>query len=292
MACIHRGGTCLPYCCMYFKYMCDNILIDGKNIVYRACSVYFSPYNEEKSHPVTVIIRMMNKWKNIFKPDNWHVFWDVPKGTLWRKKAYSEYKEGRPDYSDEYRKMIKETQRFCLSVFNNMRVTQYIKKSQEADDLIYAFLKAYKDQNNLVISSDGDMPQILQKLNCKLHNPHYKNQKYVEKPEYDVVTIKALSGDKSDNIKKYRLVAEKTAMKIIDKGLEEFLEEKGRELFDFNTVLIDLDKNPYLEENMKYIKSIEFNEKFDLKKIKDLAVNNSISGLYSELMNIKSFKNT
>lgn len=268
--------------------MYDNILIDGRNIVYRAVAA--ARRSDDGTHPTTIFIRMMDKWRRIFKPTKWRVFWDVPKTRLWRKDLYEEYKGGRPNYDPEFRQMISDCQRLCAMLFYNMSVTQYIREHHEADDLIYAFVVSHQDERNLVVSSDGDMPQIPFHHKCDLHSPG-KKPDIIPVPDYDPVIVKALSGDKSDNINNYRLVAEKTAKKIIDKGLDEFLDLKGRELFDLNIQLIDLGKNPGLQENIDYVNSVPDNTRFDMKAMTDIVVKNSISGLYSDLISrVKPFK--
>lgn len=271
--------------------MYDNILIDGRNIVYRTVAASYTSI--DKIHPITIFIRMMDKWRRLFKPNKWRIFWDTPKDKIWRHDIYSEYKGNRPKYEDSFKKLISDTQIYGALIFNHMNITQYIRKHNEADDLIYAYVVSHPDEKHLIISSDGDMPQIIYRhKNCDLHSPNNKKQSLIDIPEYDPVVIKALSGDKSDNIKNYPLVAEKTAIKIIKKGLEDYLSLKGRDLFDLNCTLIDFNKNPNLDDNISYINSIKDNQNFDLRKIKKIILNKSITGLYSELIShVKPFKN-
>lgn len=277
----------------YFNNMYDNILIDGKNIAYRAAAA--SRSNEYNTHPSTIFIRMLDKWRRIYNPANWHVFWDVPKETLWRKDIFPEYKEGRPNYDEIYSECLKSAQTVTIQVLNYMGITQYIKKREEADDLIYAFALEFEDSKNIIISSDGDITQIpyhLKHLKVDLHNPHKKDQALVPVPKYDPVIVKSLSGDSADNIPNYRLVADKTACKIINKGLDEFLDKKGRDLFERNKKLIDLSLNPNLDDNREFVRNMKINDKFDLKKIKVLIDKHNIKGMRSEMISkIKPFKN-
>lgn len=273
--------------------MYDNIIIDGKNIIYRAAAA--ARVSSLSVHPTTIFIRMMDKWRRMFKPKKWNVFWDVPKNNLWRKKIYPEYKEGR-SYDPEYSKMVKEAQRITIMILNNMKVTQYIRPKNEADDLIYAFTIVKKDEDNLIISSDGDITQIIFHKNTNkkldLYNPGNKNANIVPVPEHDPVIIKCLAGDKADNIQNYRLVKDKTAIKIINKGLENYLKNKGKKLFKLNQILIDLKKNPYIDQNIEYIRSVNENIQFNLEQIKHLITKYSITGLSAELSNkIRPFKN-
>lgn len=273
--------------------MYDNIIIDGKNIIYRAVAA--ARTSPTDVHPTTVFIRMMDRWRRTFKPSKWHVFWDVPKNKLWRKKIYSKYKEGRP-YDPEYSQKVQEAQRVTALILRCMKVTQYIKEGNEADDLIFAFVQLFNYQRNLIISSDGDVVQIPyhdQSGNkVDLHNPGQRGVDIVPVPKYDPIIVKCLAGDNADNIKNYRLVKEKTARKIIDKGLDRFLEEKGKKLFKLNQILIDLRKNPYIEQNKEYIRSVKENDRFDLNMIKYLIAKYSIYGLSAELSSkVRPFKN-
>jgi len=275
---------------LYLNYMYDNILVDGKNIVCRATMAARS--GGFKVHPVTIMIRMMDRWRRTFDPKHWRIFWDVPKETLWRREIYSEYKEGRPEYDKVVHGYIKDSQKIAALVFANMAMTQYIKKCHEADDLVYAFVVGHLDQNNLVVTSDGDATQIPYHLGVDLFNPGNKDGNVEPIPEYDPVVVKSLAGDKSDNIPNYRLIRDLSAYKIIDKGIDEFLDERGRELFDRNKKLVDLSYNPYLDENIEYVKSVKENDSFDIQKIRKLIAKYNIDGLSGDLVTrVRPFKN-
>ncbi len=264
-----------------------DILIDGKNLTYKAIFASLDRITgKPKVDPLIIALRMMIKWRRIYKPNNWLIFWDVPKSRLWRKKLYPAYKEGRDKSfitKDTLEAIVNQFSKIFVNLCHNMKMTQYIKDENEADDLIYAYVDAYQDKENLIISSDGDMGQIIVKFkNAKLHNPNNKDLMYESIPEYDPVTVKCLSGDTSDNIDGYRLVGEITAKKIIrENKLEEFLNLKGREMFNLNKKLVDLSLNHLLEDNIKYIKSIKINDKFDLKAINGLIEKYNLTELKS-----------
>lgn len=276
---------------LYFNNMYDNILVDGKNIVFRATMAARS--SGFSVHPVTIMIRMMDKWRRNFSPSNWHIFWDVPKNDLWRKDLYPDYKGGRPSYDEEISGYIKNSQKIAALIFNNMGMTQYIKAKNEADDLIYAFVLAFKDDKNLIITSDKDATQIPYHLGVDVYSPGKNKHDIIPVPEYDPVIVKSLAGDKSDNIPNYQLVRDLTAHKIIDKGIDDFLELKGRDLFERNKKLVDFSLNPYLEENVDFIKNMRVNAKFSIKNIQKIIAKFGVSGLNSEIVTkIKPFKDS
>jgi len=270
--------------------MYDNVLVDGKNIVFRATMA--SRSSDFRDHPVTIMIRMMDKWRRSFNPKHWRIFWDVSKDSLWRKEIYPEYKCGRPLYDDVVKSYLKDSQRIAVMIFAQMAMTQYIKKHNEADDLIYAFIVGNQDKKNLIVTSDGDATQISYHLGVDILNPGNKKCEIEKVPDYDPVIVKSLAGDSSDNIPNYRLVRDLTAYKIIDKGLDDYLNEKGRELFDRNKKLVDLSFNPYLDENIRYVNDVSDNKSFDLQKIRKLISKYNVSGLSRDLTTIvKPFKN-
>jgi 5'-3' exonuclease len=90
------------------------------------------------------------------------------------------------------------------------------------------------------VSSDSDFYQLLQThATLKIYNPIRK--KFIEVPEYDYVTWKALKGDESDNIPGFKGIGNKTASKIALNPdlLREFLEcEKRNKKFLLNCEMI------------------------------------------------------
>ena len=71
---------------------CDNLLIDGKNCIYRAIYAGLSDkkFVEKKYHPAVIFFRFITSYVYQYRPKNVHIFWDAPKETLWRKKSYPE----------------------------------------------------------------------------------------------------------------------------------------------------------------------------------------------------------
>jgi len=270
---------------------CDHLLVDGKNIMYRAVL----SKRDDNTHPVTIIARQIKKWQRELQPSQWHIFWDVAKSDLWRKEVYPDYKEGRvfPHRDYDIKETIKESQKITAELFNNLGFTQYIRSKNEADDLIYAYVLAHEDKKLAIVSSDGDITQIAYRHNVLVYNPDSRKKSFVEKPIYDPVIIKALCGDNSDNINGYRMVAEKTATKILSKGtLKEFLSKHGMQPFKRNIDIIDMRRNPYLQDNVEYVRSVPRNKKFDIKAVQNMIPKYGLSGLAGELSGLQSFKNT
>ena len=114
----------------------------------------------------------------------------------------------------------------------------------ECDDTIATLV--YKHHNegdeSVIISSDSDFIQLLGNMNVKLYNPIRKV--FIETPEYDYVTWKALRGDATDNIPGIHGCGDTTATKLMTgkpELLKEYLSQKDRmKIFEKNVNLIRL----------------------------------------------------
>lgn len=150
-----------------------------------------------------------------------------------------EYKGDRVSPGDSFHrqkkeiiKLVSEAFPFIVSRANDL----------ECDDLI-GNIARYWDSDGLectVVSGDSDFIQLLDdNRNIKLWHPIKK--KYIEKPDYDYVKWKALTGDKSDNIPGIKGVGSKTAEKLcLDDVMFHARLEQGdnRKLFERNMKLI------------------------------------------------------
>ena len=114
----------------------------------------------------------------------------------------------------------------------------------ECDDTIATLsVKHAKDGDECVIvSSDSDFIQLLNlSLPISLYHPIKKS--FIEAPDYDYVTWKALRGDATDNISGIPGVGDKTAHKLINDSekLRNLLSiTENRETFEKNVNLIRL----------------------------------------------------
>tara|TARA_X000001388_G_C2190923_1_gene107509 strand:- start:317 stop:865 length:549 start_codon:yes stop_codon:yes gene_type:complete len=114
----------------------------------------------------------------------------------------------------------------------------------ECDDTIATL--AFKHHNDgdscTIVSSDSDFIQLLDHINIRLYNPVRK--KFIDSPEYDYVTWKALRGDSTDNISGIPGCGDKTATKLVTgppKELKAYLSQKNRQaIFEKNVNLIRL----------------------------------------------------
>lgn len=288
----------------------DHVLIDGKNMLYRAIYVgmHDRSFIESGAHHYTIVLRFINHILNYFPPKSVHVFWDAPSDEVWRCKIFPAYKGQRAelredDSAQEVQKRLREQFDLSKEFFKVFGFRQYQMDTMEADDLIYAFVQTVPDDEILIVSSDTDLKQLSYTYpNVKIHNPLDKNQLVQPRPTANPIVLKALTGDKADNIDGYYMIGKKRSADLVDnpKELREFLKsEKARavvdgaivpvydELIKRNLRLIDLSLCPGTDENVAYIKQ-KLSEPvcYRSKKAKSLLMERRITGGMVELRRI------
>lgn len=209
------------------------LLIDGYNMLHRSRSGWTKGDNP-------IIFNFFRSFRSVvdkFKPD---ITYFVLEGRpVKRLETMSEYK-GQREYHDRddfsrQRKWIIQTLKDRFPV----RVVRH--PNYECDDVLAALaVVRHPDADVTVVSSDTDFYQLLQThKSLKLYNPVKKE--FVQVPEYDYVTWKALRGDASDNIPGFPKIGDKRAADLVadPELLKEFLAVPGnQDLFDRNVSMI------------------------------------------------------
>lgn len=198
------------------------VLIDGNNLIFR--SYYATAYRGEiltnsKGLPTNAVyayIQMLLKIIAEEKPS--HIMVAFDKGKTFRHESYDDYKGGRSATPKE----LKEQIPYAKKVTRAMGITVEEIENYEADDIIGTYSKKI-DEEVLVVSSDRDLlqlisPNVRMKL-LKMKDYIYYDEKsfyedYGIKP-IEIIDLKALMGDSSDNIKGVAGIGEKTALKLI-----------------------------------------------------------------------------
>ncbi len=262
------------------------ILVDGNSIINRA--FYGLPLLTNKlgefTNAVYGFLNMVLKLYYEEKPTHLAVAFDLPKPTF-RHELFSEYKAKRKAMPNELR-----TQFVTLkNLLQKMGINYYEKCGFEADDILGTLAKKFENENfeTIIFSGDSDLLQIASEK-IKIFIPKSKkNSKSIEKYDEKIVfekigvtpkefiDVKALMGDKSDNIPGVPGVGEKSALKIIaeHKSIENALENLNRKknLTSFEKKLCEHSQNALFCKKLVTINThvpIEIN--FDDAKITDL----------------------
>ncbi|MBO5096132.1 MAG: DNA polymerase I [Bacilli bacterium] len=202
------------------------ILVDGNNLLFR--SYYATAYNgnfmkNSKGVPTNALFgftNMMNKIISEEKPVFIMVAFD--KGKTFRHDKYDFYKDGRIETPNE----LKIQFPLAKELLTKMGIKYYEIDNYEADDIIGTFAKYCDDDKNFIgtiISSDKDLLQLISDdIDIKLlkqkdyirYNRETFFKDYGIEP-INIIDLKALMGDSSDNIPGVKGVGEKTALKLL-----------------------------------------------------------------------------
>ena len=204
------------------------LLIDGNNLLFR--SYFATAYTgnimkNSKGFPTNALyglVTMINKIIAEENPTYMAVAFDI--GKNFRKQKYDFYKEGRAKTPEELKMQIP----YSRKILNAMGIKTLELEPYEADDIIGTLASAVEKDSNFIgtiVSSDKDLLQLLsEQIDIKLlkqkdyirYNPKTFYEDYKIKP-INIIDLKALAGDSSDNIPGVRGIGDKTALSLLEK---------------------------------------------------------------------------
>ncbi|PAK38964.1 DNA polymerase I [Bacillus licheniformis] len=200
------------------------VLVDGNSLAYRAFFALPLLSNEKGIHTnavygfTTILMKMLEEEK----PTHMLVAFDAGKSTF-RHKTFKEYKGGRQKTPPE----LSEQLPFIRELLDAYRISRYELENYEADDIIGTLAKsAEKDGFEVrIFSGDKDLTQLATEgttvaitkkgiTDVEYYTPEHVREKYGLTPE-QIIDMKGLMGDSSDNIPGVPGVGEKTAIKLL-----------------------------------------------------------------------------
>lgn len=200
------------------------ILIDGNNIIYRAFFAMPPLTNTagQQTNAVYGFTTMLLRLIEEHKPTHMIVAFDAGKVTF-RHEGYEDYKGGRqktpPELSEQF-PLLKD-------LLRNLGVPQFEIGNYEADDIIGTISRQADEAGRqvMIVSGDKDMLQLASEhttvalirkgvTEVELYGPEQIREKYDLTPE-QIIDLKGLMGDASDNIPGVPGVGEKTALKLL-----------------------------------------------------------------------------
>ncbi|MFC5464369.1 DNA polymerase I [Lederbergia graminis] len=200
------------------------MLIDGNSIAYRAFFALPLLNNDKGIHTNAVygFTTMLMKMLEDEKPTHILVAFDAGK-TTFRHSTFKEYKGGRQKTPPE----LSEQFPFLRELLDAYGIKRYELENYEADDIIGTLAtKAEKEGFDVqVVSGDKDLTQLsTDKITVSItkkgitdveqYTPDHIQEKYGLTPE-QIIDMKGLMGDQSDNIPGVPGVGEKTAIKLL-----------------------------------------------------------------------------
>lgn len=231
------------------------------------------------------------------------VFWDGDGNSSQRREIYPKYKLNRRQDMNEFK--------FESYLIQKQRVKEYLEEcfvrqlrvdNNESDDLIAYYCQVAKDEDKTIFTADKDLLQLIDST-TSIYSPMIKVMyKMGDKvsimgtqiPHQNILTLKVIMGDKSDNIDGIERLGEKTFLKffpeVLDRGVSvddilsktnQLLQENGTnkalqnlvngktkegelgmEFFKINKKIVDL-SDPMITEEGKELVQLYYRETID-----------------------------
>ena len=223
------------------------ILIDGNSLLHRAYHAYptLTTPKGELINAVYGFSAMLLTILEKLAPTHVAVAWDV-KGPTFRKVEYAGYKANRGPMDDDLVSQIDRTKQ----VVETLNIPQFGIEGYEGDDIIGTLSRLATDEDDekdtqvVIVTGDKDSLQLIKGKQIVVYLPIqnrasqavvFDEQKLEEvyglKPR-QIVDLKSLMGDASDNIPGVKGIGKVTATKLIKeygslKGVYESL-DKGQ----------------------------------------------------------------
>ncbi len=204
------------------------LLIDGSSVAFRA---FFALYHQIDrfrnpsglhTNAIYGFHLMLDHLMERVQPTHILVAFDAGK-TTFRTEMYADYKAGRAKTPDEFREQFP----YIREMLTARGITYYELDNYEADDIIGTLDKMaeLEDFDVTIVSGDKDLIQLTDQntvveiskkgvAEFEEFTPAYLMEKMGITPE-QFIDLKALMGDKSDNIPGVTKIGEKTGLKLL-----------------------------------------------------------------------------
>ncbi|MBM0755922.1 DNA polymerase I [Staphylococcus epidermidis] len=216
------------------------VLIDGNSLSFRAFYALPLLSNHAGIHTNAVygFAMLLEKIIKEEKPNHFLVAFDAGK-TTFRHSKYSEYKGGRQKTPPE----LSEQFPYIRQLLDAYHIKRYELDNYEADDIIGTLSRQADEEDfeTIIITGDRDLTQLATDnvtiyytkkgvTDVDHYTPKFIAEKYNGLVPKQIIDMKGLMGDTSDNIPGVAGVGEKTSIKLLNQfesveGVYEHIEE-------------------------------------------------------------------
>jgi len=280
------------------------LLVDGDNLF----KIGFHGVREffVDGHHIGGVFHFLNtlrKQLDEYNYDKIIVFWDGDGNSSQRREIYPNYKLNRRQDMNEFK--------FESYLIQKQRVKEYLEEcfvrqlrvdGNESDDLIAYYCQVATDEDKVVFTADKDLLQLIDST-TSIYSPMVKEMyKMGDKvpimgnkiPHQNILTVKVIMGDKSDNIDGIERLGEKTFLKFFPEVFDSVVSvddillktnqliqgnetnkalhnlskgkskngELGKLFFEVNTKIVDLSK-PMITEESRELVELYYRESMD-----------------------------
>lgn len=203
------------------------LVLDGNALLHRAWHA-IPPLTTRDGRVVNAVYgftHVVEKMLSLYKPTYMAVAWDLP-GATFRHEAYGAYKAHREKKADELYEQIPIIQEI-LAAYG---IPSFSAEGYEADDVIGTIAKKNADKGGietLIVTGDRDALQLVNETTkviffvkglsqVKVYDVAAVQEKFGVTPA-ELVELKALMGDSSDNLPGVSGIGEKGAVELVKK---------------------------------------------------------------------------
>ncbi|GBG95641.1 DNA polymerase I [Ligilactobacillus salitolerans] len=203
------------------------LLVDGNSVAFRAFFALqnvgsFTNRSGLHTNAIYVFKKILDNILKKYAPENVLVAFDAGK-TTFRTEKFSDYKGGRARTPGE----LSEQFPYIRKMLEAYGIKSYELENYEADDIIGTLAQTGESKNYrvIIVTGDRDLTQlttaqttvaITQKGFSEIeeYTPAHVEEKYGLKPD-QIIDMKGLAGDSSDNYPGVTKIGEKTAIKLL-----------------------------------------------------------------------------
>ena len=279
------------------------LLIDGENILHQSFHKFekLKSTDGKPSGAIFGFFKSLHMYLTRFESDEVYISFDNGHSPV-RMKLLPNYKGHRKNISVDY-ESLQSQKAIIMKMLGMLRINYIFDKNNntlyEGDDfLAYLAIKKFQSEKIILISSDKDFNQLLNK-NLRIYNPRKDEIIRLENCKdlfgyhaYETVEYLAMVGDISDDISGFPGIGPVKARKILDEGrIEKFIaQSKNKEYLKIwrrNEQLIDLF---WFVRNIPLEKlPLKSKKKFKYDKFKKICVEYSLSSFLTDQF-IEPFK--
>jgi len=204
------------------------LLIDGHSLAYRGFhatahgeNIMATSKGEWTNAVYVFVSKLLKAWQEE-QPDYTAVVFDV--GKSFRNERYAEYKANRARMPDELRYQLARIDQ----IVSALNIPSIGCEGYEADDLLGTLSRQATEQglDTLIMTGDTDLLQLVDEHvrvliprgrygSDTLYGPEELSQRYDGLAPTQLIDLKALTGDTSDNIPGLRGIGDKTATALL-----------------------------------------------------------------------------
>lgn len=279
------------------------LLIDGENILHQSFHKFekLKSTDGKPSGAIFGFFKSLHMYLTRFESDEVYISFDNGHSPV-RMKLLPNYKGHRKNISVDY-ESLQSQKAIIMKMLGMLRINYIFDKNNntlyEGDDfLAYLAIKKFQSEKIILISSDKDFNQLLNK-NLRIYNPRKDEIIRLENCKdlfgyhaNETVEYLAMVGDISDDISGFPGIGPVKARKILDEGrIEKFIAQSKNEeylkIWRRNEQLIDLF---WFVRNIPLEKlPLKSKKKFKYDKFKKVCIEYSLSSFLTDQF-IQPFK--